>query len=216
MTVNAYDAGGDELPEDEEILELTGGENPIKFLATSDLSLAKALIAGIDDLDRLEGWRLAEQRHIERSGNKTEIHEHLDSRERELTGSVANPTPEPTSEPVTATDGGTEIEYDESEDVDETDEPEPEQIHPDARALEAGEVLVVDRGEKIEYVFPTMSKVDSPYISRAYESDTGKLWMELEINEDDYRSRQSKDPDHESIDEIDVDAPRKAATGGEN
>ena len=188
------------------------GEDPARFLAVDEndpnddhpLALAHARIKAIDSLEYLKEWQRIE---ADNWGRKS-VMKHLYARERELTDDelAETPTPEASADPVPATDGGTPVEYDETE---------PEQIHPDARRLEAGEALVVDRGEKIEYVFPTNAKSDSPYISRAYEADTDNLWMELEIDEEDYRSRLAKDPDHESIDEIDVEVPRKAATGGE-
>ena len=210
MTVYAHD-GSDGRTNRFPDIEARHGEDPARFLeANKDLALAR--IHGIRDVELLQAFRAVEKQITD--GGRSDVLEAIAERERELTGE--DPIPEVTADqtPVPATDGGTELEYDETEDVDETDEPEPEQIHPDARGLETGEVLVVDRGEKIEYVFPTNAKSDSPYISRAYEVDTHKLWMELKIDEDDYRSRMAKDPDHESIDEIDVEVPRKAATGG--
>ena len=217
MTMGVYTDDSSRYPCDDDILE-AAPENPVRFLADSELAW-KAMVDGIEDLERLEAYRQAEKRHIERENpsDKVDVHKYIDKRERELTGSVSDPTPEATPDPVAATDGGEVVDYDDIEDADEPvePEPEPEQTQPDARGLEAGEVLVVDRGAKTEFVYPTNAKSDSPYISRAHDED-GKLWMELEIDEEDYRSRLAQDPDHESIDEIDVDAPRKAATGGEN
>ena len=191
-------------------------EDPARFLESNEL-MATARIAGIRDPDLLDAYETVAE-DITAGSYRTTILEAIADRKTSLglTDELAGPTNhEATADPIPATDGGTELEYDEAEDVDQPDEPEPEQIHPDARGLEAGEVLVVDRGEKVEYVFPTTSKVDFPYISRAYEADTDKLWMGLEIDEEDYRSRLSKDPDHRSFDEIDVDVPRTAATGGD-
>lgn len=54
-----------DLPEDGTILDLTGGENPLTFLNMSEPDTPLALIAGMSDRDRIEGWRRAEQQFFD-------------------------------------------------------------------------------------------------------------------------------------------------------
>ncbi|GAA1280310.1 MULTISPECIES: hypothetical protein [Actinomycetes] len=54
-----------DLPEDDTILELTGGENPLRFLNMSEPDTALGLIAGMSDHNRIEGWRRAEQQYFD-------------------------------------------------------------------------------------------------------------------------------------------------------
>lgn len=62
--------GSVELPSDPTILELTGGENPLRFLEMDETDTALGVIAWMEDPDRIEGWRQAE---IQSSGDPRSI-----------------------------------------------------------------------------------------------------------------------------------------------
>ncbi|MFC6720875.1 hypothetical protein ACFQGT_00320 [Natrialbaceae archaeon GCM10025810] len=150
MSVSPGHFGTTDLPERRSILE-RAGENPLRFLDMSEPDTALGVIRGIDDLERLDAWREAETEFFENP--RSVILDALDEREADLTGT---PTTTDRSEPNAESTGESEAPPDSTplSDELETQEPEPERAHPDAD-LEPGEVLVVDRGAKTEYVFPT-------------------------------------------------------------
>lgn len=82
MTVHTYGAGSDRLACNDDILELTNSENPIRFLACDDW-VWQAMINGFNDLDRLEDYRQAEKRYIESDSDKVRARKYIDDRERD-------------------------------------------------------------------------------------------------------------------------------------
>lgn len=216
MTVGAYSS--DEKEYDvcgEEILELTDGENPLKFL--NNRPLAKAMIRGMSDLERLRGWRLAEQRHMTRDQDPLEIHKKLDAREAALRGEPVEPTTTPTPTPATATDGGTDAATTDSETQSESEapteshpSPEPQQAHPESN-LEPSEALEVDGPDGHEVIFPAPESADEPYVCASYTDGdlegTEHITQSMAFDRLQYGEKTT-------VSEIDVDAPEEAATNG--
>ncbi|ADB63980.1 hypothetical protein Htur_5093 (plasmid) [Haloterrigena turkmenica DSM 5511] len=254
MSMPVYTNASERFPCDDDILE-AAPENPVRFLAGSDLAW-QAMVDGIDSLERLEAYRQAEKRHIQRENpsEKTRVHKYIDNRERELTGSVSEPTSEETSDedreppvrsptpettpdaeadPVPATDGGTELSYSEedtaTDEPDVSDEPEADpgptepsdlETHPDATALEAGRVLVVeletedDEPAVTEYVWPAEPGADLPYILESHTDDAADP-EQLTLSKADLFDRVRNDnPEERPIADVPIDAPAGAATGG--
>ena len=215
MTMTVYANDSERYPCDDDILA-AAPENPVRFLADSELAW-KAMVDGIEDLERLEAYRQAEKRHIERENpsDKVDVHKYIDARERELTGSVSELTHDASADPVPATDGGEVLEYDEN-DVDganeldpETNDTDPAPIHPDANGLEAGQVLVIEFANATEHAWPQTADAADPYILRTADGERTLTQAAL------FDHIQPADTDRRDAAAIDVDAPATAATGGD-
>ncbi|PCR88667.1 hypothetical protein [Natrinema ejinorense] len=232
MTVNAYNASSDRYECDDDILA-AAPENPVRFLEThNDDFVWQGMIDGIDDLDRLEAYRQAEKRHIDGRYNKTKVHKYIDQRERELTDGQ---TPNATAEPVPATDGGKTVTESATRDEivaheDDHDEPHPvfniphtpvrvpvkrddaddaDTLHPDVKGLDAGEVLVLERVEPTEYIFPATTQADAPYLLRTETDETVE-----QLTFDRILARLEGSPDPSPLTATDVRPPANAATNG--
>ncbi|SDL10258.1 hypothetical protein [Natronorubrum texcoconense] len=183
------------------------GEDPARFLQSSK-DLAEARIAGIQSRELLEAYR-AVAKQILSGGDLDEAMGYIDERERELTGEPITPEPDPTPEPI-ATDGGTVAEP----------EPEPEGTtepsghrHPDATALEAGQVLVVDVDDTTEFVWPQTPECDAPYILEIHAD--GEQLDSFTLSKRDLFSRvRHDDPAKQPAEDVAPDAPATAALGG--
>lgn len=216
-----------DLPEDTKILELTGGENPAEFLDMNGVTIM-GLIAGMSDPDRIEGWRRAEIEHTDTE--REVVLEALDRQEAALEDGQSPPIYhpihdryDPEQDPLVddngeteneETDAGAEEEDDGDEDdvQEDTDEAHMEhgyEVHPDAN-LEVGEVLVVNREETIEYVWPARADADEPYILR--EFDDGKQIDEATIGVDEAFRLVRLDSEKRRCDAVSVDTPLEAAT----
>ncbi|NUC74972.1 hypothetical protein HTZ84_22160 [Haloterrigena sp. SYSU A558-1] len=211
---NAGDGQTNEFPK----LKATHGEDPARWLESSEL-MATARIRGIRDPELLEAYH-AVAKQITAGKFRESILEAIAERKADL-GLVAGdeladaPTPDATADPVPATDGGTELSHSEEE----TDTAEPEvsdvAIHPDAAGLEAGEVLVLERGERTEYIFPATADAAEPYLARIFADGDERTPEPVALSFDEVLSRFEGSPDSVPLAEIDVDAPRGAATGGD-
>jgi len=170
-------ANTEEYPDVSDSIRSRAGENPLRFLALSELDTALAVIRGIRDTDRLDAWREAELDHVDPPRDR--VLDALDDRERELTGEPVTTDPEPAPEPT-------------------TDDPEPvapEPAHADlSDALPIGHVLVVYHGEKTEYIWPARDSADAPYVERTFDGET--LWMELTVDAETVEQRR-RETDHE-------------------
>lgn len=213
---SVYNAdANDRYPCDNDILA-DAPENPVRFLSKADW-VWQGMVDCIEDPDRLEAYRQAEKRHIERASSKAkvDVHKYLDDRERELRGEPIEPTPEttPDSRPVPATDGGTQI-----SDVptDETaDTPESDDLHPDVRGLEVGEVLKLERDAKTEYVFPAVPDAEEPFLCRSFNEEDDELTSEpIPLTLGEVASRPIDGTDPKPVSEVDVRAPELAASNG--
>jgi len=206
--------GTDDLPEDDTIFELTGGENPMTFLDMNEATVM-GLIAGMSDPDRIEGWRQAEENYVD--SDRDTVLEALDRQAAALEAGQTPPIYHPiherydeaddplVDEDASSTDGDKAAREDTSETAPKTvDEP-----HPEAN-LEAGEVLIVDRPETKEYVWPARADAEDPYILR--EFDSGEQRQEMTLSASDAFDRLNFDPDKRRIDSVSVDAPLEAAT----
>ncbi|MFC6720868.1 hypothetical protein ACFQGT_00285 [Natrialbaceae archaeon GCM10025810] len=93
-------------------------------------------------------------------------------------------------------------------------EPEPVAAHPDAR-LEAGEVLVIDRADGRELVYPARETCDEPYICESRDAE-GELRTTLALTHGDVFKRMQRGS-HERVDAetIETHAPEGAAIGGD-
>lgn len=213
MTVNAYVGDGeDKYHCDDDILE-AAPENPVRFLSRPEW-VWTAMVDGIEDADRLEAYRQAEKRHINRSGDATRVHKYLDKRERELAGDV---TPEPETPAAAIADGGTVADTPETTESETEDTPdaEPDDVHPTARWLDAGEVLRVDRDSSEEYIFAATPAADSPYLLRAFD-DRGDERTEEPVGLTNSEIKSRLDFSTELLEHVDVDVrpPAGAATLG--
>ena len=204
MTVYAHDASSGQTNEYPE-LEAKFGEDPARFLESNEL-MATARIAGIRDPELLEAYEpVAEE--ITAGNYRTTILEAIADRKADLGLETDAPTPDATADPVPATDGGQQIE-------DDADE-EPDPLHPDVKGLEAGEVLVLERGDAREYVFPATADAAEPYLCRSFDAEGDERTAEpIGMSFDEVLSRLDGSPDPVPVEEIDVDAPRGAATNG--
>ncbi|WP_049991491.1 hypothetical protein, partial [Natrinema salifodinae] len=171
------------------------GEDPARFLSLDELYLAEARIKCIDDLEYLREWQRIEAEEWGRSN----VMKWLNARERELTGESVTPEPDPT--PVPATDGGTELEYDEDAPVNNPDDTaiaaddlqttaesgdatsdsstpdsasRSDDLHPDVKGLDAGQVLILERAEPTEYIFPATPEANAPYLLRTAADETAE------------------------------------------
>lgn len=201
----------DDLPEPESIIEACGGnENPLRFLAMSEPDTAVGLIDGIDDLERLRAWERAEREHVDPP--RGVILDAIAEREAELTGEQpARLDDEEQSEtdPKPASDPGP--------DPEPTPDPARSNVHANVSdVLEPGQVLAIDRGEKIEYVWPTRADADEPYVSLAIDAETETPWMELEVSTDVVENRR-RTHDHDVIEasDVSVDPPSTAVSSPE-
>jgi len=191
-------------------LEQIHGEDPARFLESNEL-MATARIGGIRDADLLEAYeRVAEE--ITTGSYQTTILEAIAERKAELglTDELPDgPTPDATTDPVPATDGGTVTETPSEPEGSDVDD-----LHPDADGLEPGQVLVVTREEKTEYVWPQTDAADEPFILRLFDAD-GDQELELTLSQRDLFSRtHDQDSEKRPVSEIHKPAPRNAATNG--
>ncbi|MFC7216537.1 hypothetical protein ACFQO4_20975 [Saliphagus sp. GCM10025334] len=199
MSVHAYVPESEynlEADTHDRVLELAG-EDPVRFIDMDEPDTALALIRGINSLERLAGWRLANQSFFEPP--KRPITDALDAREAELTGESTEPT------------------ADEADDQPDESDPEPSSealpdsdtspVHPDSR-LEADEVLVIERGDRMEYVTPASADADAPYVSRTLD-ENGEVWNENDdLRNDDLLRRLNGEHERTTTDEV------PAALGG--
>ena len=87
-------------------------------------------------------------------------------------------------------------------------------VHPNAKGLEAGEVLVVEFPSAKEYIFPATPDADAPFLLVGVD-DAGEYTDTLTLGEAAGKLSGSADP--KPIAEIDIEPPANAATtGGEN
>ena len=204
-------------------LKTTYGEDPARFLQ-SGKELALARIAGIRDEELLEAYR-AVAKQILSGSSQTEVIEALDTREHELTDKR-------TTNPIAATDGGTVETPDDSvnppqspsttaELGETTPSPTPDSasdsdsLHPDVKGLEAGEVLVLERDESTEYIFPALPKADDPYLCRMFDAEGDKRTAEpMGMSLDEVLARLDGSPDPTPIGKIDVRPPTNTVTNG--
>ncbi|SIS21718.1 hypothetical protein [Natronorubrum thiooxidans] len=221
MTVNAHNPGDSRFQCDDDILE-AAPENPVRFLSRPNW-VWEAMIDGITDLDRLEAYRQAEKRHINRSADKAVAHKYIDARERELTGTspettvdiettadvdtTTSPTTNATTNPITATDGGETVPQ--TDTTADTVEDRANELHPDVSGLEAGEVLVVDRDEHTVCIWPATPDADEPFILR--EIADGDDHVETLSQSACFERIRSFDPERRSAVELEHDAPATAA-----
>ncbi|QCC57275.1 hypothetical protein [Natrinema thermotolerans] len=221
---------------DDDILELTGGENPLTFLSMAEPDTALGVISWMDDPDRIDGWRRAE---IESDGEpRKTILKALAKQERALEADATLPvyhdrhrrsttivdaesddfepetpeTPTTTTDPVAATDGGqtvTEEPDDPDDDSDEATDETTDDLHPDVKGLAVGEVLVLERASPTEYIFPATPACDGPFLLRTADDETVET-----LTFESVLARLEGSPDPTPLAEIDVQAPAEAATNG--
>jgi len=225
------------LPEDSEIAELTGGENPVEYL-TMNAETIFGVIAGMSDRDRIEGWRRAEIEQID--SDRDVVLEALDRQEvcleRGDTPPIYHPIHDrydPATDPLVdgeeddvqdgeaeteSADGDGEAESDdeeEDEDVQEaTDEAHTEpdhDVHPEAN-LEPGEVLVMPHVETTEYVWAARTDADDPYILREHAGEGYSFETTIGVSEAFSMVRHGAEK--KQVDDVTVDAPLEAAVVG--
>lgn len=186
-------------------LEERFDEDPARFLESNEL-MATARIAGIRNADLLDAYETVAE-EITTGNYQTVILEAIAERKAELGLDVemtADPTPETTTDPVAATDGGTVTEPVDQNDADE--------LHPDVKGLEAGDVLFLEREESTEYIFPSTPACDQPYLLRAFDGEGDERTAEpMGMSFDEVLSRLDGSPDPVPQAEIEYDAPRNAA-----
>jgi len=221
----------EDLPEDETITELTGGENPVEFL-TMNAETIFGVIAGMTDRDRIEGWRRAEIEQID--SDRDVVLEALDRQEACLERGDTPPIYHPhhtrydaTTDPLVdegddvetadtdAEDNLESEEETETEDVQEATgeahtEPDHD-IHPDAD-LEPDEVLAITYDETTEYVWPTRADADEPYILREFTNGHQTYEGSIGVSEAFRLVRQGGEK--KRADSVTVDAPLEAAVAG--
>lgn len=233
MNTARYVPEGDDYDLDtethERVLSLTAdGVDPMRFLTMSESDTAEGLIRGIDSVERLAGWRLANQSFLDPPSS--DITEAIDAREAELTD---GPTPDATVEPVAATDGGTTdtpttednpLEVAEPEPKSEarptgsaspTDNAETKEVHPAVKGLEAGDVLRVDRSGRTAYVWPSSAEVDQPYQSLELTADGDRRGEPIGLSSDEFARRLGENAETVPSESVDVRPPAKAVTGGD-
>jgi len=188
------------------------GEDPARYLAVDEndledehpLALAHARIRAIDDHELLKEWQRIEAEHW----GRREVMAHLDARERELTDAPI--ATDATADPVPATDGGTVTET-----PSEPEESDADDLHPDVKGIEAGHALVLEREESTEYIFPATPACDEPYLLRAFDAEGDERTAEpMGMTFDEVLARLDGSPDPVPVAEIDVNAPRDAASNG--
>jgi len=192
-------------------LEATHGEDPARFLESNEL-MATARIGGIRDADLLDAYETVAE-EITTGSYQSVILEAIAERKAELgleTDELpAGPTPDTSTDPVAATDGGTVTKTPSEPEGSDVDT-----LHPDADGLEPGQVLVVTREDKTEYVWPQTDAADEPFILRLFDAD-GDQELELTLSQRDLFSRtHDQDSEKRPVSEIDKPAPRNAAMNG--
>jgi len=229
--------GTDDLREDDTILELTGGENPLEFLRMNAMTIF-GLIARMSDPDRIEGWRRAEDEHMDTDrtvvlkaldrqaaaldeGQTPPIyhpfHARYDPAEDPLEDDADDDMKEDEEDTDTENEGEIEIEAEDNDEDDiqeDTGEAHTEHchdIHPDAN-LEAGEVLVVTRSETTEYIWAARADADDPYIHRVF--DGGEQIDEVTIGVDEAFRLVRLDSEKRQTDSVTVETPLEAAANG--
>ncbi|WP_247005115.1 hypothetical protein [Halosolutus gelatinilyticus] len=204
MTTRAYNVATCDRPSYPDLREKFG-EDPAYALGMDELYLAYARISTIDDLELLKEWQRVESENW----GRPDVMMRLNARERELKGEPIEPTEPTTPDPApAATDGGTAI-------VDEPAEPEVDDVHPGAKGLDVGEVLVLDRDDATEYIFPALEDADAPYLCRSITDDGDERTVgPIELTFDEVLKRVDGGLDPMSIEDVPIDAPRRAATNG--
>lgn len=221
------------------VLELPDGENPVQYLDMDTPETALGIIAWIDDPKRIAGWRLAnqefcnppleivtdalnkQQRALEADTTLPVYHEPVHARASERGDDEREPGHD--YEPTRAGGPGQQASEDTIPDrtrTDETDVQKPEQpvaepatpsVHPRSR-LNHGEVLVVDRGERTEFITPTDPGADEPYHSRTIDDDTGDVWNETDLSHSEVERRRSLKHERTELDKL-PDPTATHATG---
>ena len=176
------------------VLELTGGEDPVRYITMSEPDTALGLIRGIKSMERLAGWRLANQSFFDPP--RSRITRALNTRERELTG-ANDPEPEP------------EPQIDEPESKPEPKpeqepEPEPRETHADSR-LDAGKTLVVDWETRTEYVFPARPSADDPYVACVLDDGADDPRHSMTLSNNELVRRLDREPETVDVTDVPVD-----------
>lgn len=200
-------ASNAELPEDDTILELTGGENPLTFLGMNEETVV-GLIAWMGDPDRIEGWRRAESNYVE--SDREKVLEALERQRLCLERGDDLPIYHPIHE---RHDPELDPLEDDAEDEPETEEhatPTAHEKHPDAMGIDVGQVLEIDRGETTEFVWPARDTEDEPYILQEY-SGADELRQEMTLAADEIYGRLEFDPERRSAEDLNVNVPTAAA-----
>lgn len=184
------------------------GEDPAYYL-TSNRHFAEARISGIRYPGVLVAF-LAAERTITDGNPRDEVLRFLNERSIELTGEpivepddeLAEPeTPDTTTDPIPATDGGQTLTADD--------------VHPDAAGIEAGEVLVFERDATTEYVFPAKPSAETPYLMRVFTDEDDERTSEpMGLTRDDLGRRPITTTDPQPVETIDVRPPELAASNG--
>lgn len=219
---NAFNPDTDDRPT-YPVVKAEFGEDPARYLALDDLYLAYARIRGIATVELLKEWQRIESNHWGRS----EVMKRLNAREAELTD---EPTPEPTDSRATATDGGT-VETPDDNAIPTTDltttaesdatssssdsASDPDDVHPDVRGLEVGQVLELERADGTEYIFPAQPAADEPFLCRSFDEEGDERTAEpIPLSLGEVASRPINDTDPKPVSEIDRRAPTLAASNG--
>ncbi|PGF14264.1 hypothetical protein CP556_25010 [Natrinema sp. CBA1119] len=215
--MNGRHAGTSDRPTYPEV-KAEFGEDPARYLAVDQndphddhpLALAHARIKDLDDLAHIKAW----QRIEAENWGRREVMAHLDKRERELAGT--EPIPEPETTPATATDGGTVTESNQSEPAPEPKgSDEPDDVHPDVRGLEAGQVLELERADGTEFIFPSQPAADEPFLCRSFDDEDDERTAEpIPLTLGEVASRPINDTDPVAVESIDKRAPTLAASNG--
>ncbi|WP_276257164.1 hypothetical protein [Halomontanus rarus] len=223
----------------ERVLELTDGENPVQYLDMDAPDTALGIISWIDDPKRIAGWRLAnqefcnppleiitdaldkQQRALEANTTLPVYHEpvHARASERGDDERESELPDEPTrgGGPGQQASEGTILDRTRT---DEDDSQKPEQpvaepatpsVHPRSR-LNHGEVLVVDRGDRTEYITPTGPDADEPYHSRTVDDETEEVWNETGLSNSEVERRRSLEYERTEVDKL-PDPTASHATG---
>ncbi|WP_337653197.1 hypothetical protein [Halomontanus rarus] len=223
----------------ERVLELTDGENPVQYLDMDTPDTALGIIAWIDDPKRLAGWRLAnqefcnpplaiitdaldkQQRALESNESLPVYHEPVHARacdpnrdEREpgrgdgpMRVGGSGPRRDGTTQPNrTRTDENAPQKPNQT-----VAEPETPKVHPRSR-LQHGEVLVVDRGDRTEYITPNDADADEPYHSRLFDAE-GDCKTQCDLSNADVERRFGPNCERTGADTIEIDLEATGATG---
>lgn len=190
-------------------LEQIHGEDPARFLEMNELT-ATGRIGGIRHPAILEAYEYV-AKQITVGQYRTAILEAIDERKADLglvddeLAAEAEPTP------TAATDGGTVA----KPPTEPKGSDEPDDVHPDVRGLEAGQVARITRDESTEYIFPATPASDEPYLLRAFDSEGDERTDEpIGLSLAEYRNRMDFERDTMAVGLIDTRAPTLAASNG--
>ncbi|WP_226043320.1 hypothetical protein [Natrinema sp. DC36] len=187
-------------------LEQIHGEDPARFLEMNELT-ATARIRGIRDPELLEAYETV-AKEITAGQYRNTILEAIDERKADL-GIDDELAAEPTDSRATATDGGAVVE-------ETPDEPaEPDDVHPDCKGLEAGQVLKLERADGTEYIFPAQPDAEEPFLCRSFDGEGDERTAEpIPLSLGEVASRPINDTDPKPVSEINTRAPTLAASNG--